>query len=137
MARAVNKAILVGNVGNDPEIRSVGDGHRVANVSLATNRTWKDKSGQKQEKTEWHRLTFWGKLVDIVEQYVGKGDLIYVEGSIEYSKTEKDGIEKYWTEINVREMQMLGSKSESSRQPDAAPAAAAPPVSEPDDDLPF
>ena len=78
MSRSLNKVMLIGNVGNDPEIRATGSGARVAKVSLATNRSWSDRSGQQQEKTEWHRLTFFGRLVDIVEQWVKKGDRLYV-----------------------------------------------------------
>ncbi|MDH3424888.1 MAG: single-stranded DNA-binding protein, partial [Gemmatimonadota bacterium] len=86
MSRSLNKVMLIGNVGNDPEIRATGSGARVAKLSLATNRSWTDRnSGQKNEKTEWHRLTFFGRLVDVVEQWVKKGDRLYVEGRIEYS----------------------------------------------------
>ena len=101
--------MLIGNVGSDPEIRATSSGGRVAKLSLATNRQWKDGSGQQQEKTEWHRLTLFGRLVDIVEQWVKKGDRLYVEGRIEYSQTEKDGQTRYWTDIVVVEMVMLGS----------------------------
>ncbi len=110
MSRSLNKVMLIGNVGNDPEIRATASGARVAKLSVATNRSWTDRnSGQKNEKTEWHRLTFFGRLVDIVEQYVKKGDRLYVEGRIEYSQTEGDQGPKYWTDIVVNEMVMLGS----------------------------
>ena len=110
MSRSLNKVMLIGNVGAEPEIRTTGSGTRVAKVSLATNRTWSDRSGQQQEKTEWHRLTFWDKLAEVVERYVHKGDRLYVEGRIEYSQTQDEqGGVKYWTDINVREMVMLGS----------------------------
>lgn len=109
MSRSLNKVMLIGNVGNDPEIRATSSGARVAKVSLATNRSWSDRSGQQQEKTEWHRLTFFGRLVDIVEQWVKKGDRLYVEGRIEYSQTEGEGGTKYWTDIVISEMVMLGS----------------------------
>ncbi len=109
MSRSLNKVMLIGNVGNDPEIRATSGGARVAKLSLATNRSWSDRSGQQQEKTEWHRLTFFGRLVDIVEQWVKKGDRLYVEGRIEYSQTEGEGGTKYWTDIVVNEMVMLGS----------------------------
>ena len=109
MSRSVNKAILVGNVGTDPEIRATSSGSRIAKVSLATNRTFQDRAGQKQERTEWHRLTFFGNLTDVVEQYVKKGDHIYVEGRIEYSQTTDDaGGTRYWTDIVVNELVMLG-----------------------------
>lgn len=109
MSRSLNKVMLIGNVGNDPEIRATSSGARVAKLSLATNRSWSDRSGQQQEKTEWHRLTFFGRLVDIVEQYVKKGDRLYVEGRIEYSQTEGEGGTKYWTDLVIQEMVMLGS----------------------------
>lgn len=113
MARSLNKVTLIGNVGGDPDVRSTPSGARVAKVSLATSRSFDDRSGQRQERTEWHRLTFWGKLADVVEQYVGKGDRLYVEGRIEYSQTEDDrGNTRYWTDIQVREMIMLGSRGE-------------------------
>ena len=109
MSRSLNKVMLIGNVGSEPEIRATSSGSRVAKLSLATNRQWKDGSGQQQEKTEWHRLTFFGRLVDIVEQWVKKGDRLYAEGRVEYSQTEKDGQTRYWTDIVVSEMVMLGS----------------------------
>lgn len=110
MSRSLNKVMLIGNVGNEPEIRATSSGARVAKVSLATNRSWTDRnSGQKNEKTEWHRLTFFGRLVDVVEQWVKKGDRLYVEGRIEYSQTDGEGGPKYWTDIVINEMVMLGS----------------------------
>ena len=116
MSRSLNKAILIGNVGSDPEIRTVGTGGKVANFSLATSRQWNDQSGTKQEKTEWHRCVVWnaGKggasgLADVVERYVKKGEKIYVEGEIEYRQwQDKDNQTRYSTEINVRELIMLG-----------------------------
>lgn len=158
MSRSLNKVMLIGNVGNDPEIRATGSGARVAKVSLATNRSWTDRnSGQKNEKTEWHRLTFFGRLVDVVEQWVKKGDRLYVEGRVEYSQTEGDGGPKYWTDIVVNEMVMLGSGqggsgggsfdsgysgSRSGGQNDGGSGGgggggASPRMTEPDDDLPF
>ena len=146
MSRSLNKVMLIGNVGSDPEIRATSSGNRVAKLSVATNRQWKDGSGQKQEKTEWHRLTFFGRLVDIVEQWVKKGDRIYVEGRLEYSQTESDGQVKYWTDIVVAEMVMLGSTGgdtggDTVFQGRTASAPSAPstskPIAEPDDDLPF
>jgi single-strand DNA-binding protein len=111
VSRSLNKAILIGNLGQDPEIRSTGGGQRVAQFSLATTRTWNDQSGQKQEKTEWHRIVAWGRLVDVIERYVKKGDRLYVEGEIQYRQYEdKEGVTKYTTEINLREMIMLGSR---------------------------
>ena len=143
MSRSLNKVMLIGNVGSEPDIRATSSGTQVAKVSLATNRQWKDGSGQQKEKTEWHRLTFFGRLVDIVDQWVKKGDRLYVEGRIEYSESESDGQKKYWTDIIVAEMVMLGSTAggggggrDGSFQSDPSPAPA-PPISEPDDDLPF
>src|SRR5881227_3308092 len=106
--------MLIGNLGNDPEVRSTSGGNRVATFSLATSRSWNDAGGAKQEKTEWHRCVVWNtkssQLADIVERYVKKGDKIYVEGRIEYRQwQDKDGQTKYSTEINVRELIMLGS----------------------------
>jgi single-strand DNA-binding protein len=147
MSRSLNKVMLIGNVGNEPEIRSTPSGTKVAKVSLATNRTFRDRSGQQQEKTEWHRLTFWDRLAELVEQYVHKGDRLYVEGRIEYSQTETEpGNTRFWTDIVVLEMVMLGSNAPAGggsyeprrRQPAGGPAAAPPSPFEPDDDdLPF
>lgn len=134
MARSVNRATLIGNVGNEPEIRTVGGGKKLAKVSLATSRTYNDRSGQQQEKTEWHRLTFFDKLADVVEQYVHKGDRLYVEGRIEYSQTtDEKGNAKYWTDIIVHEMVMLGGSEKREPAPAKAPAA---PFDD-SDDLPF
>ena len=114
MSRSLNKVTLIGNLGNDPEVRSTTGGNRVATFSLATSRTWNDNSGAKQEKTEWHRCVVWNskgsQLADIVEKYVKKGDKIYVEGRIEYRQwQDKEGQTRYSTEINVRELIMLGA----------------------------
>ena len=114
MSRSLNKVTLIGNLGNDPEVRSTSGGNRVATFSLATSRSWNDAAGAKQEKTEWHRCVVWNtkssQLADIVERYVKKGDKIYVEGRIEYRQwQDKDGQTRYSTEINVRELIMLGA----------------------------
>jgi single-strand DNA-binding protein len=106
--KSVNKVILLGHVGSEPEVRATSSGARLAKVSLATNRSWKDGSGQKQEETEWHRLTFFGRLVDVVERFVGKGDRLYLEGRLHYSQTEGEGGTRYWTEVVVDELVMLG-----------------------------
>ena len=172
MSRSLNKVSLIGNLGNDPEVRSTTGGNRVATFSLATSRSWNDASGSRQEKTEWHRCVVWNtktsQLADIVERYVKKGDKLYVEGRIEYRQwQDKDGQTRYSTEINVRELIMLTSKSQSgagadfdgasegggyqrrSRQPAAAERAKAPAaageefedfpgaLADEDDDLPF
>ena len=109
---SVNKVILIGNLGRDPEIRTFPSGDRVANCTMATTESWKDKqTGERRELTEWHRLTFRGGLAGIVEQYLRKGSQIYVEGAIRSRKyTDKDGVEKSITEISVNEMTMLGSR---------------------------
>jgi len=116
VSRSLNKATLIGNVGNDPEVRTTTGGSRVAQVSLATTRQWNGANGDKQEKTEWHRLVLWNtkgaNLADIVERYVKKGDRLYVEGRIEYRQwQDREGQTRYTTEINVREMIMLSSRS--------------------------
>jgi single-strand DNA-binding protein len=116
MSRSLNKVTLIGNLGNDPEVRSTTGGNRVATFSLATSRSWNDSSGTKQEKTEWHRCVIWNtktsQLADIVEKYVKKGDKIYVEGRIEYRQwQDKENQTRYSTEINVRELIMLGGGS--------------------------
>jgi single-strand DNA-binding protein len=166
VSRSLNKVTLIGNLGNDPEVRSTTGGNRVATFSLATSRSWNDASGSKQEKTEWHRCVVWNtktsQLADIVEKYVKKGDKLYVEGRIEYRQwQDKDGQTRYSTEINVRELIMLGSRSgggggdyeASEGGSRRAPAAAAPKakagaggedfedfpnaLNDEDDDLPF
>jgi len=113
VSRSLNKVTLIGNLGNDPEIRSTTGGNRVASFSLATSRSWNNQQGDKQEKTEWHKCVVWNskgsQLADIVEKYVKKGDKLYVEGRIEYRQwQDKDGQTRYTTEINVRELIMLG-----------------------------
>lgn len=156
MSRSLNKVMLIGNVGAEPEIKTTGGGTKIAKVSLATNRTFNDRNGQQQEKTEWHRLTFWERLADLVEQYVKKGDRLYIEGRLEYSQTEDDkGNTRFWTDIVVREMVMLGSTGgpggagggggggyESGQQrrqaPSGKPQTGGPsPFDADDDDLPF
>jgi single-strand DNA-binding protein len=144
---SVNKVIIVGNLGRDPEVRSFPNGDRVANVAIATTDKWKDKTTQEmKEATEWHRVQFTGRLAEIVEQYLKKGSQVYVEGSLRTRKwTDKDGQEKYSTEIRADQMQMLGGKTEQ-RQEQAAPRQAAPAPSKApagsgfddmDDDIPF
>ena len=113
MSRSLNKATLIGNLGSDPEIRTIPSGARVAQFSLATTRQWTGKDGNKQEKTEWHRIVVWDKMVDVIERWVKKGDRLYVEGAIEYRQYEdKDGVTKYTTEIRASELIMLGGKAE-------------------------
>ena len=116
MARGLNKVMLIGNLGADPEIRYTAGGAAVANVRLATADTWRDKdSGETQERTEWHRVVFFGRLAEIVEQYVKKGSQIYIEGRLQTRKwQDKEGNEKFSTEIVASEMQMLGGRGGSS-----------------------
>jgi single-strand DNA-binding protein len=112
MARGVNKVILVGNLGKDPEIRYMPSGGAVANVTIATSEQWKDKqSGEMQERTEWHNVVFYDRLAEIVGEYLKKGSQVYVEGSIRTRKwQDKEGKDRYTTEIIARDMQMLGSR---------------------------
>lgn len=118
MSRSVNKLILIGNVGNDPEIRATSSGSRIAKVSLATSRVWTDAAGAKREETDWHRLTFFGRLTDIVEQWVKKGDRLYVEGRVEYTTTQTDSGTKYFTDVVVNELVMLGGSGASPEPAD-------------------
>ncbi len=135
----VNKAILVGRVARDPEVKSTPSGQTVCSFSLATNKEWKGKDGEKQSKTEWHNLVFWGKLAEIVGQYVTKGQELYVEGRIEYREWEdKEGVKRKNTDIIVEQMQM-GSKANAqgttrSAQPTAPEPAEQIPTIDLDDD---
>ena len=127
MARGVNKVILVGNLGNDPETKYTQGGMAVTKVSLATSSVRKDKEGNTQERTEWHRVTFFGKLGEIAGEYLRKGSQVYVEGSIRYDKyTGQDGVEKYTTDIIADEMQMLGGRGEGGGAAGAERPARAP-----------
>ena len=125
---SVNKVILVGRLGKDPETRFMTNGEAVTNVTLATSENWKDKSGEKQEKTEWHNLTFYRRLAEVAGEYLKKGSMIYVEGKLATRKwQDKEGKDRYTTDIIVNEMQMLSSKSGSSsfevvNKPEAASA---------------
>ena len=130
MARGVNKVIIVGNLGDDPETRSFPDGGSVTNVSVATSESWKDKqTGQQQERTEWHRIVFKNRLAEIAAQYLRKGSKVYIEGQLRTRKwTNQQGQDQYTTEIHAREMQMLDSRGDnngySAPQPQAAPQQA-------------
>jgi single-strand DNA-binding protein len=138
---SVNKVIIVGNVGKDPEIRHLDGGVTVASFTMATSEKWKDKNGNQQESTEWHNMVVWGKLAEIVEKYIKKGSKLYVEGKIQTRSWEKEGVKKYVTEIKVNELTMLDSKGGNNNQ--SQPAAAQPTYSggmgsqEEPDDLPF
>ena len=155
MARGVNKVILVGNLGNDPDVKYTADGRAIANISLATTDSWKDKNtGEQQDRTEWHRVVFFNRLAEIVSEYLKKGAQVYVEGRLQTSKwQDQSGADRYTTEIVASEMQMLGGRSggtadfggapvgggqQPQQQPSAAaPAAAAPMMGDLDDDIPF
>ena len=148
---SVNKVILIGNLGADPETRYLPSGDAVTNIRIATTDTWKDKSGEKQEHTEWHRIAFFGKTAEIAGEYLKKGSPVYVEGRIRTRKwQDKEGQDRYSTEIVADRMQLLGGRSggaeSMSREPAAAGASAgvgskAAPrkgtIDELDDDIPF
>lgn len=145
---SVNKVIIVGNLGRDPETRYMPNGEAVTNAAIATTESWKDKtSGEKKELTEWHRVTFYRKLAEIAGQYLKKGSQVYIEGKLQTRKwTDKDGAERYTTEIIADAMQMLGGRPESGQG--AEPRQTAKPAGKPaqqhstpdnfqDDDIPF
>ncbi len=123
MARGVNKVILIGNLGSDPEVRYTPSGSAVANVNLATSETWRDKtSGELQDRTEWHRIVFFNRLAEIVGEYLHKGSKIYVEGSLRTRKwQDKNGIERHTTEIIANEMHILESRKGSEHHPHHPP----------------
>ncbi|MBL8289745.1 MAG: single-stranded DNA-binding protein [Rubrivivax sp.] len=123
---SVNKVILIGNLGRDPEVRYMPSGSAICTVSLATSRTWKNKdNGERQEETEWHRVVFFDRLAEIASEYLKKGKSIYVEGRLKTRKwTDKDGVEKYTTEVVAQEMTMLGGRDGGmGEDPGGAPAA--------------
>lgn len=149
-SRGVNKVILVGNCGSDPELRYMPSGSAVVNLTLATSETWKDKnSGENVEKTEWHRVVFFNKLAEIVGEYVRKGSKLYIEGRLQTRSWEQDGVKRYATEIVANDMQMLDSrggggqggadfgqgKSSAPGKAEAEPAAGN--FDNFDDDIPF
>ena len=149
MARGVNKVILVGNLGKDPEVRYMPNGNAVANITLATSESWKDKtSGEQQEKTEWHRVVMFRRLGEIAGEYLKKGSQVYIEGKLQTRKwQDNSGNDRYTTEIVADQMQMLDSRggssanfSDESKSAPAmapAPAAAAAAGGDFDDDIPF
>lgn len=147
MARGVNKVILVGNIGADPETRHTAGGSAITTIKVATSEKWKDKqTGDQQERTEWHRVKFFGRLAEIAGEYLKKGAQVYIEGSIRTDKyTDKEGIERYATDIIANEMQMLGGKGESAPQKPASKyperpqtqSREAPPADDFNDDIPF
>lgn len=155
MARGVNKVTLIGNLGADPEVRYTANGSAVANIRLATAESWRDKeSGEQQERTEWHRVVFFSRLAEIVGEYLKKGSQVYIEGRLQTRKwQDRDGNDRYTTEIVANEMQMLGGRggapgggdnhdsgSSHGRPPAAAAGGAGssePPMDDFDDDIPF
>lgn len=154
MARGINKAILIGNLGKDPETRYTAGGSAVTNIRIATNETWKDKqTGEQQERTEWHAVVFFGRLAEIAAEYLRKGSTVYVEGRLQTRKwQDKDGQDRYSTEIVANEMQMLGGRGGSGggsmpeedagqaparRRPAAATSGGSAPAEDFDDDIPF
>lgn len=151
---SVNKVILIGRLGKDPETRYMPNGEAVTNAALATSENWKDKTGEKQEKTEWHNLVFYRRLAEIAGEYLKKGSQVYIEGKLQTRKWEKDGVTRYTTEIIVNEMTMLGGKASgggnfevmekpaASQESSAAPASKRPAPAKSnfdnfDDDIPF
>jgi len=165
MARGINKVILVGNLGNDPETRYLPDGNAVTNISIATSESWKDKNtGQQNDRTEWHRVVFFRRLAEIAGEYLKKGSKVYIEGQLRTRQYEKEGQKHYSTEIVANEMQMLDSRGDnmggsggnynqsnnsnnssnnnngggsSNSNSNSAPAYDAPPPEDFDDDIPF
>lgn len=140
MAGSVNKVILIGRLGTDPEIRYTGSGSAVANLSLATSENWKNKDGGKEERTEWHRVVAWGKLAELAGQYLSKGRQVYIEGRIQTrSWDDKDGQKRYTTEVVATAIQFLGGASDRDSSSDFV-APDMPPLpsdSSVDDDVPF
>ena len=149
MPRSLNEVTLIGNVGQSPELKSTSGGKRYANISIATTRSFKDAKGEWQEKTEWHRVKAWNQYAELVEKYVNKGDRIFVRAHLEYSNSGEGELKKYYTDIVVNNIILLGNKPSGdaprseSRPTSQAPKADMPPfpdtgtVMEENDDLPF
>jgi single-strand DNA-binding protein len=135
--RGVNKVILIGNLGAEPELRYTAGGTAVAKFSLATSEKFNDRQGNQQERTEWHRVTAWGKLAEICGQYLVKGKQVYIEGKLQYGSYEKDGVKHYTTDIIANTMQMLGGGGNGNRAQEPEPPFAPPPGGVPEDDIPF
>ncbi len=136
MAGGINKVILVGNLGADPELRYTASGTAVAKFRIATSESFTDKQGQKQERTEWHRITAWGKLAEICGQYLAKGKMVYIEGKIRSDTWEQDGVKRYSYEIVADTMRMLGGGGGRGERETEAPFSP-PEGGVPDDDIPF
>jgi single-strand DNA-binding protein len=135
----VNKVILVGRLGTDPEMRYTASGTAVCRLSVATSRNFTDKQGNRQEETAWHRVEAWGKLAEICGQYLSKGRQIYIEGRLKYGSYEKDGVKHYTTDIVAENMQMLGGPGQGNRGPEREPEPSfgPPEGGVPEDDIPF
>lgn len=140
MARGINKVILVGNMGADPEVRHMKNGSSVTTIKVATSESWKDKAtGEKQERTEWHRINFFGRLAEVAGEYLKKGSQVYIEGRLRTDEYEKDGIKRYSTSIIADEMQMLGGRGNDDSKPSKPRTANSKPDTSEDfnDDIPF
>jgi single-strand DNA-binding protein len=139
MARSLNEVKLIGNLGNDPDVKTLADDTMVASFSLATSKQWTDKAGEKHEKTEWHRCVAWRNLAKIISEWVQKGNKLYVCGELQTRDYEQDGVKKYTTEIVVNDLIMLGGDAKSSRAAKPQTASQPPYVASDDDDdnLPF
>ena len=136
----INKVIIIGNLGGDPESGSMPSGNAVSNFTVATSESWKDKDGAKQESTEWHRVTIFNRLAEVANQYLRKGSKVYIEGKLRTRKWDKDGQTHYTTEVIANQLQMLDSKSEGSQGRSQAPQQQSnqPPAEDFDDDsIPF
>lgn len=133
----INKIILIGNLGKDPDIKTLQNDNKVANFSIAIYETYKDKSGEKQTSTEWVNCVVWGKLASVVEKYLKKGSKVYIEGKLKTDSYEKDGQTRYSTKVNVFSLEMLGGKTDKSNNSQISNTSADPQDLEPTDDLPF
>lgn len=134
----LNKVILIGRLGRDPEVRYMPNGEAVCNFSVATSESWKDQSGQRQEKTEWHNITMYRRLAEIAGKYLKKGSQVYLEGKIQTRKyTDKNGAERTAYDIIANEMKMLGGNSQATQEQPKRQQAPATPVEDVDDDIPF
>ena len=133
----VNKAILIGRLGADPELRYTPSGAAVVNFNIATDESWTDASGVKQERTEWHRIVAWRKLAEICGEYLKKGSRVYIEGKLQTRSWEQDGVKRYTTEIVAREMQMLDAKATEAQPPTVEEPPPSSDVVEGEEDLPF
>lgn len=128
---SLNKVMLIGNVGKDPEVTTLENGSKVAKFTLATSERYTDKSGQKQERTEWHNIVAWGPQADVIEKYVTKGKQLYIEGQIRSRSWEQEGVKRYATDINLSSFVFVGSNKEAGSAPSPAPQVSSAPASKP------